>query len=714
MATHRDHFIAAIIDADLQAGRVPDGVVVTRFPPEPNGFLHIGHAKSICLNFGLAQRYSGRCFLRFDDTNPLKEESLYVESIERDVRWLGFEPAEGAPRFASDYFEQMYGFGVELIERGLAFVCSQSADELRRDRGTPYEPGVDSPDRDRPVAQSLDLFRRMKAGEFPDGIYTLRARIDMAHPNLVMRDPALYRIRHAHHHRQGDGWCIYPMYDFAHCIEDAIEGVTHSICTLEFESNRALYDWVLDNISAPSRPRQYEFARLSLDYTLMSKRKLLQLVADGHVSGWDDPRMPTIAGMRRRGVTPAALRAFAHMVGVAKNNSTVDIGKLEYCIRDDLNRTVPRRLGVIKPLAAVIDGLPGDELVYEGEGRTLQIGRRILVESEDYDEAPPDGWKRLSPGRQVRLRWGPVVRCEGMVEGELRCTFVPDADAAKGLGVIHWVDAQRSVPVQVRLYDRLFRVEAPSEVPGDLNPDSLEVCDEARVEPGELPERLQLERVGYFALDPDSTPERPVLNRIVTLKDGWTKVATADKRKRRGGTSDGPGGDGEAPRKELDDAGRHYVSEHGVSEEQALVLAADPELGALFGEVVEAGIAADVAAAWIAGDVRRHVKEAGGVGALKYDAASLVELLSGELTRAQVKEGLEALATTGALPEFESGGDLNALLDGLLAAKADELGRYRDGDKKLFGFFMGEAMRATKGAFDPGDVRATLQAKLDG
>ncbi len=721
MATPPAHFITAIIDADLKAGAVPDDVVVTRFPPEPNGFLHIGHAKSICLNFGLAQRYAGKCFLRFDDTNPLKEESLYVESIEHDVRWLGFTPAEDAPRFASDYFEQMYGFARELIDKGLAFVCSQSAEELRRDRGSPYEPGVNSPDRDRPPAESLALFGRMKAGEFPDGTYTVRARIDMAHPNLIMRDPALYRIRHAHHHRQGDDWCIYPMYDFAHCLEDAIEGVTHSICTLEFESNRALYDWVLDNVTAPSRPRQYEFARLGLDYTVMSKRKLLQLVTDNHVSGWDDPRMPTLAGLRRRGVTPEAIRAFAEMVGVAKNNSTVDFGKLEYCIRADLNTRAPRLLGVLRPRRATIDGLPGDELVYEGglwpreierEGsRTLVIGRRILVEQDDFDADPPAGWKRLAPGRQVRLRHGPVIRCDSVDGDELRCSYVPDAEADKGLGVIHWVSEDRSVGVQVRQYDRLFAAASPgAEFVDDLNPDSLVVYDDAWVEPFELPERFQLERLGFFCLDPDSTAQRPVLNRIVTLKDSWGKAPATAPTKRR----ERQVGGGDAPAKELDDAGRYYVSEHGVSAEHALVLAGDGDLGALFEQVVEAGVATESASSWIASEVRRHVKAAGDVGSLRYGAALLAELLSADLTRVQTKEGLDALHATGALPTFESGGDLHALLDALLADKADELGRFRAGDKKLFGFFMGEAMRATKGAFEPGDVRTTLQAKLNG
>ncbi|HEY6003817.1 MAG TPA: glutamine--tRNA ligase/YqeY domain fusion protein, partial [Anaeromyxobacter sp.] len=527
--TKPQNFLAEIVEADLRAGR-NGGRVVTRFPPEPNGFLHIGHSKSILLNFGLARAYGGRTHLRFDDTNPVTEETEYVEAIEADVRWLGCDWGEHL-YYASDFFPKMYECAERLVREGKAYVDTQAQDRIREQRGSFERPGVNGPFRDRPREESLDLLRRMKAGEFPDGAMVLRARIDMAHPNVLMRDPLLYRIRHAHHHRTGDAWCIYPMYDYAHPLEDAFEGVTHSICTLEFESNRELYDWVLDSLGPwDPRPRQYEFARLALGYTVMSKRKLLQLVNEKRVSGWDDPRMPTIAGMRRRGVTPEALQDFAELIGVAKNNSVVDIGKLEFAIRGDLEKRSPRALAVLSPLKLVVTSWPAGKVEdldvpwWPGDpargSRKVPFGRELLVEREDFSLDPPKDWKRLAPGREARLAGAYVVRCEEVVRGptgevvELRCTHDPaslgdPAASRRAAGTIHWVHATRSAPAEVRLYDRLFRVEMPdaeADFLQALNPESLAVARGARVEPAlaaaEAGSRWQFLRQGYFFADP--------------------------------------------------------------------------------------------------------------------------------------------------------------------------------------------------------------------
>ncbi|HEX6597086.1 MAG TPA: glutamine--tRNA ligase/YqeY domain fusion protein, partial [Acidimicrobiales bacterium] len=562
-------FIREIIEDDLRTGR-HGGRVVTRFPPEPNGYLHIGHAKSICLNFGIAQEYNGRCHLRFDDTNPAKEEMEYVEAIERDVRWLGFSFGDRA-LYASDYFGRMYELAEDLVRDGKAYVDDLSEDEIRQYRGSLTEPGRPSPYRDRSVEENLARFRRMRAGELPDGACVLRARIDLAAPNMKMRDPLLYRIRHATHHRTGDEWPIYPMYDWAHPLEDAIEGITHSLCTLEFENNRELYDWVIEHtrVNAAtgfSRPQQIEFARLNLDYTVMSKRKLLRLVEAGHVSGWDDPRMPTIAGMRRRGYRPEAIRAFADLIGVAKVNSTVDVAKLEFCVRDDLNWVAPRVLGVLRPLKVTLTTWPEGEVTQltgpyfppdvgkPGE-RTIPFGRNVLIDRDDFMSDPPPGYQRLAPGRTVRLRHGPLITCDEVVEEggqvvELRCSHVPDSvgvtpPGVTVSGVIHWVPADFGVPAQVRLYDRLFRTpnpDAADDPASQLNPGSLEVLDGAVVEPSlataEPGSRWQLERVGYFVVDEvESGPGALVLNRIVTLRDSWKGDAEAPPERSSGSTS---------------------------------------------------------------------------------------------------------------------------------------------------------------------------------
>ncbi|MGV8041328.1 MAG: glutamine--tRNA ligase/YqeY domain fusion protein [Thermoanaerobaculaceae bacterium] len=551
-------FIREAINEDLAAGRCSR--VHTRFPPEPNGYLHIGHAKSICLNFGLAQAYGGKFNLRYDDTNPSKEEMEYVESIKEDVRWLGAD-WEDRELYASDYFEQLYAWAELLITRGLAYVCDLSADEVRAFRGTLTEPGRESPYRNRSVDESLDLFRRMRAGEFPDGSRTLRARIDMAHPNLNMRDPVMYRILRATHHRTGDAWCIYAMYDYAHGQSDSIEGITHSICTLEFEDHRPLYEWFIQALGIYA-PRQIEFARLNLTYTMMSKRKLLQLVQQGDVRGWDDPRMPTISGLRRRGYTPSAIRDFCARIGVAKRDSVVDVALLEHCLREELNRTAPRAMAVLRPVRLVIENLPEGHLErFEVQvnpedpsvgTRTVPFSRELYIERDDVREVPPPKYWRLFPGNEVRLRGAYLVRCTGVVKdpasgeiAEVRAAIDPDSrggnapDGRKVKSTIHWVSAAHAVEAEVRLYEHLFTREDPNEAPeggswrDNLNPTSLEVLAGCRLEPSlataQLGDRVQFERLGYFCVDPDSAPGRLVFNRTVTLRDTWAKIEKAQQ-----------------------------------------------------------------------------------------------------------------------------------------------------------------------------------------
>ena len=550
-------FIRTIIGEDLKANK-NDGRVATRFPPEPNGYLHIGHAKSICLNFGIAAEYGGTCNLRYDDTNPTKEEVEYVESIQEDVHWLGFDWGDRR-FFASDYFERLYQYAIELIRAGKAYVDSLSAEEIRAYRGTLTEPGKDSPYRGRSVEENLDLFQRMREGEFPDGAHVLRARIDMQSPNLNMRDPTIYRIRHASHHRTGDTWCIYPMYDFTHGLSDAIEGITHSICTLEFEDHRPLYDWFLDNLDVPCHPRQIEFARLNLNYTVMSKRKLLELVADGIVRGWDDPRMPTICGLRRRGYTPESIRSFCDRIGVAKKENVIDVALLEHAIREDLNRRARRVMCVLRPLRLVIDnysepGVEELEAVNNPEDptagtRKIPFSRELYIEHEDFSEQPPPKYHRLAPGRTVRLRYSYLITCTGLVKNErgevteVHCSYHPDslnpqaADVPKAKATVHWVSAPHAVGIEARLYERLFSVEDPGAQPegknwkAHINPDSLVVLPGCRCEPSlaaaKLGDLFQFERLGYFCMDPDSTPGAPVFNRTVTLKDTWARIQKA-------------------------------------------------------------------------------------------------------------------------------------------------------------------------------------------
>jgi glutaminyl-tRNA synthetase len=556
------NFIRNIVKKDLKANK-NEGRVLSRFPPEPNGYLHIGHAKSICLNFGIAHEFGGACNLRFDDTDPSGESLEYVESIKTDVRWLGFD-WEKRLFFASDYFEKLYDYAVQLIKEGKAYVCSLTPEEIREYRGTLTQPGKESPYRARSVEENLDLFQRMRAGEFEDGTHVLRAKIDMASPNLNMRDPVVYRIRHLPHYRTGNAWCIYPMYDFTHCLSDSIEGITHSICTMEFEDHRPLYDWVLDELKVDCHPQQIEFARLNLSYTVLSKRRLVQLVEKKHVTGWDDPRMPTVAGIRRRGYTPESIRDFCERIGVAKADSVVDVTLLEHCLREDLNARAPRVMAVLRPLRVVIDNFPEDKvealdaLYYPenpGEGsRKVPFSRVIYIEKDDFLEDPPRKFFRLAPDREVRLRYGYYIRCVGVIKdeqtGEVRevhCTYDPETrggwapDGRKVRGTLHWVSADGSLPAEVRLYDRLFTQANPGEekdgadFTSSLNPKSLETLTSSRVEPSlgnaKPGNRYQFERLGYFCVDPvDSTKDALVFNRTVALRDTWAKIAEKEKR----------------------------------------------------------------------------------------------------------------------------------------------------------------------------------------
>jgi glutaminyl-tRNA synthetase len=543
------NFLRQIVQSDLDAGK--HAKIITRFPPEPNGYLHIGHAKAICVNFGLAKEFGGECHLRFDDTNPAKEDQEYIDAIESDVKWLGFEWS-GAVRYASDYFDQLHDWAVELIKTGKAYVDDLSPDQAREYRGSLTEPGKNSPFRERAVAESLDLFARMKAGEFADGVRVLRAKIDMAAPNMNLRDPILYRIRHAHHHQTGDKWCIYPNYDFTHGQSDAIEGITHSICTLEFEDHRPLYEWFLANLPVPAQPRQYEFARLNLNYTITSKRKLKQLVDEQHVSGWDDPRMSTLSGYRRRGYTPASIRNFCDMTGVNRAGGLVDIGMLEFAIREDLDASAARAMCVLKPLKVVISNYPEDQVEnlelarhpkQDMGVRQLPFAREIYIDAGDFEEIAPAGYKRLVPGGEARLRGSYVIRADEAIKDdagnivELRCSYDPETlgknpEGRKVKGVIHWVPAAASIECEVRLYDRLFRSPQPEKAEDgagfldDINPNSLQVLTGCRAEPSlahaQLEERFQFEREGYFCVDlKDSKPGQPVFNRTVTLRDSW-------------------------------------------------------------------------------------------------------------------------------------------------------------------------------------------------
>ena len=760
----RSDFVREIVEDDLRSGK-HGGRVVTRFPPEPNGYLHVGHAKSICLNFGIAEQYRSHCNLRFDDTNPVKEDVEYVESIERDVEWLGFSFGDRA-LYASDYFDEMYELAEDLIRAGDAYVDHLSDEEIKDHRGSLREPGRPSPSRDRTVDENLDLFRRMRSGVLPDGACVLRARIDLAAPNMKMRDPLLYRIRHDHHHRTGDAWPIYPMYDYAHPVSDAIEGITHSLCTLEFENNRELYDWVIEHTGVSerhgySRPQQIEFARLNLDYTVLSKRKLLRLVEDGHVAGWDDPRMPTIAGMRRRGYRPEAIRAFADLIGVTKVNSTVDLAKLEYCVRDDLNQAAPRRLGVLRPLPVTITSWPEgetEELVAPPDGRTLPFGRQLWIDRDDFALDPPSGYQRLAPGRTVRLRHGYCITCDEVVEAdgevvELRAHHVPGTvgHTPPGLevwGVIHWVSAAHAVPAEVRLYDRLFTVARPEEADGDLadhlDPESLQVILGAMLEPSLADaapgSRWQLERVGYFVVDEvDARPGAPVLNRIVTLRDSWLAPGEpapapppaaherSDKAKTRPPKRSRVEYRAEARLRlpELAERLAAWPAEHGLSEADADLLTGDLATGDLFAAAVAAGAPAAAVARWIVNELPpalgdRELAESPLTG--EELAALVVAAESGAITVAAAKlvfaelvergGSAEAIVAERGLAQVSDEGAIAAVVDEVIAANPDKVDAYRGGKTALFGFFVGQVIRATKGNANPQVVQRLLAERL--
>ena len=765
-------FIRAIVDRHVAEGRYPG--IVTRFPPEPNGFLHIGHVKSIVLNFGIAADYGGRCHLRFDDTNPETENETYVRAIQEDVRWLGYDWGEHL-YFAADYFERMYGVAETLIRKGKAYVDSSTEEEIREARGSLTEPGRPARFRDRTIAENLDIFQRMRAGEFGDGEHVLRAKIDLSSPNMVMRDPALYRIRHAHHYRTGDYWCIYPLYDFAHCLEDAFEGISHSICTIEFEINREIYDWILDEAGfAEPRTHQYEFARLNVEYTVLSKRKLIRLVQEGHVAGWDDPRLPTVAGLRRRGVPPAALRSFCEMIGVTKAETRVDVGKLEFAIREELNTTAPRVMGVLRPLRLVVTSWPeGSEEWLDAPSFPADVGREgsrkvpftreLLIEQDDFRVDPPRGYRRLGPGREVRLRHGYVVRYEGHdvdpSTGEVTVVRVTHDPGSKGgdargrevAGTIHWLSAAHSLPVETRLYDRLFTVPDPDDVPEGrdfiqhLNPDSLVVLQAGRVEPSlaDAPPgtRWQLERTGYFWADPvDSSRELLVLNRIVTLRSGWARseqeVESVPRRAAAvsaGGSAGVPGPNrGRADRDgaratdpELARRMARYRDGLGLGADADL-LTGDRAVADFFDGALEVHRVPRSVASWIINELPREARGRP-LASLPFGPAELGRLVAlvdrGVVSRVAAKEVLAELAERGGDPEaivdrlgVRQVGERDALLryvDRVLSAWSGKVEEYRAGKQGLLGFFVGQVVRESGGGADPRAVKKILEERLE-
>lgn len=766
-------FIRTLVTQDIAAGK-HDGRVATRFPPEPNGYLHIGHAKSICLNFGVAEQFGGTCNLRFDDTNPETEDPEYVRAIQDDIRWLGFN-WEDRLFFASDYFERLYDCAVQLIQDGKAYVDSLDGEKIREYRGTVTEVGRPSPYRDRTVEENLDLFARMRAGEFNDGDHVLRGKIDMAANNMLMRDPVFYRIRKKEHYRRGDAWCIYPLYDFTHCLSDAFEGITHSLCTLEFDNNREVYDWVIEHTGVAHQPKQTEFARLNLNYTMTSKRNLLQLVEEGHVSGWDDPRMATLSGLRRRGYTPESIRDFCDRVGVAKKFNVIDVALLEYSIRDDLNAKVPRVLAVLRPLKVVLDNYPeggAEELeapfyphdVPKEGSRALPFSRELYIERDDFMEDPPEDYFRLAPGREVRLRYAYFIKCEKVIKNddgevvELRCSYDPATrggnaeDGRKVSGTIHWVSAEGSVPAEVRLYDRLFQHENPSE--GDfhenLNPKSLEVLTDCRVErsvgsaqPGD---RFQFERQGYFIVDSeDSADDHLVFNRTVTLRDTWAKISQQEAAVQRDADAARKGAEKAAEKarqRELAKAASEEEAEAldperqaavdgyvglGVAEHDARLLIADDALRSFFDSALKGPGAAGAVARWMVNELLRELKEKT-VDDLPFGGLALSELVAlvdgGKITGQVGKDVLAEMLETGAAPseivekkglhQVADAGELEAVIDRVLGEQADNVALYRGGKVALMGFFVGQVMKATRGQANAQMVQKLLREKLSG
>ena len=767
-APKRSDFIRDIIDADIASGKY-GGQVVTRFPPEPNGYLHIGHAKSICLNFGIANDYGGRCHLRMDDTDPTKENTEYVEAIQRDIRWLGFDWGEHM-YYAADYFDKLYDLAIQLIKEGKAYVDSQTEAEIKETRGNLTTPGTISPHRERSVEENLDLFTRMYNGEFPNGAHVLRARLDMANPNMKMRDPLLYRIKHAHHYRAGDKWHIYPMYDYAHPLSDAFEGITYSICTLEFENNRELYDWILDacNIAKP-RNQQYEFARLNLNYTVMSKRFFLQLVNEKHVDGWDDPRMMTISGLRRRGVTPEALRSFCATVGIAKANSQVDMAQLEFAIRDDLNPKVSRVMAVLRPLKVVIENYPeGQTETLEGslyphdvplEGsRPIPFGREIYIEQDDFTETPAKGYYRLSPGAEVRLRHAYFIKCESVIKDasgnvtELRCTYDPQTKSGdpnavnrKVAGTIHWVPANESVAVEARLYDRLYKTENPQGLE-DLNPHSLEVISTARVEPWVAQAKpgthFQFERQGYFYFEPETASgDHRVFNRTVGLKDSWSKqevkadAPKAEAKPQPKPQEKKPKGDGKPEAKvapnvtltpEQETRAAKYVSDLKITDDEAKLISSDDALAALFEAAVASHNNAPGIANWIVNELLRELKERD-VASLPFTPQHLGELIAlvddETISNKIAKEVFAEMLKSGANPQdyvaqkelrqISDPAILSPIVERVIANNVDNVAHYKAGKKALFGSFVGQVLKETGGRANPRLVNELVQKLLD-
>jgi glutaminyl-tRNA synthetase len=761
------NFIRDIIDRDLASGK--HSRVVTRFPPEPNGYLHIGHAKAICLDFGLAADYGGVCHLRFDDTNPEKEDLEYVEAIQNDVRWLGFDWGDKL-FFASDYFEQFFQHAERLVQRGRAYVDSLNEEQIRQHRGTLSAPGTPSPYRDRSVEENLDLLIRMRSGEFPDGAHVLRGKGDLASPNMKMRDPLLYRIRHVEHYRTGSAWCIYPMYDYAHPLSDAIEGITHSLCTLEFENNRELYDWVLAACETESRPQQIEFARLALANTVMSKRKLLRLVEDRRVDGWDDPRMPTLAGLRRRGVTPESIRAFCDLIGVARANSMVDIGKFDYSVRDDLNRRAPRVMSVLRPLRVVLDDVPAGEVidieapsfppdVGKPGTRRVQLTRVIYIDRDDFRLDPPAGFHRLAPNREVRLRYAGTIRCREVVTDsrsgeplELKCSYRDPEQSREGAevkGVIHWVSAEKSLACEVNLYDRLFGVEKPDEADdfmSQLNKHSLDTLTGCRIEPSVLDapigSRFQFERVGYFVLDSRAgAGDALVFNRIIALRDSSAPARTElsseitavarPKKSARSQTRPARKSRAEVRERmrerapELAAKYERFIGELALDREQAELLSADLDLAAFFEETVAAGAKPPAAANWVLNEL---IGQLGGraLDSLPFSGrhlGRLVELVeNGTLSSAGGKEVLTDMLAGGGEPDMiverrnlrqmSDASTIEPLVDQVIAAHPDHVDRYRAGKTGLLGFLVGQVMKASGGAANPERVQELLRRKL--
>ena len=749
MNEHKD-FLRTIVEEDLKSSKYKE--IITRFPPEPNGFPHIGHAKSIAINFGIARDYNGYCNLRMDDTNPTTEDTKYVEALKDAVEWLGFEYKDEV-RYTSDYFDKLYAWAQELVKMGKAYVDSLDEETMREYRGTVTEPGRRSKYAERSVEENLDLLERMKNGEFKDGEHVLRAKIDMAAANMKMRDPLLYRIRHAHHYRAGEKWAIYPMYDFGHCLSDYIEGVTHSICTLEFENNRDIYNWVLETLGLePPRPYQHEFARLGINYTVMSKRKLLELVNEGYVNGWDDPRLPTIAGLRRRGYTPESILNFCESIGIAKANSTVDVAQLEFAIRDDLNTKVPHVMCVLDPLKVTIENYKGSEEL-EGsyypedvpkEGtRKIPFSKEIYIEREDFCENPPKGYYRLTPDQAVRLRYGYIISCKEVIKDEkgniveIKAEYNPDSKSGadtsgiKVKSAIQWVDAASAKKVEVRLYDRLYKCEAPEGLE-DLNPDSLKVISDALIEPAVITEkpdeRFQFERQGYFYADPDYTDAHPVFNKIVGLKDSWSKKEkNKEKRDQRKPAEKKVQIEGAVePMSEAEQTlFEKYTNELKLNNMVADILARDAQLSSFYKEALSCNNSPVTIANLVANEVARELKEKQG-SELAFGAPQIAELVTliddGTISNKIAKEVFDAMAKSGESPidivkakELVQISDpmvIEPIIDEIMAKNPENVEKFKAGNKKLLGFFVGQVLKATGGKANPQVVNELVAKKL--